>query len=191
MQGSFLRILRTVHGWLGIIVLPWALSMGLTGLYMNHSGFVLSFFPQDEFSESRLDELKPPAPITRENARSLAKSIWPRQPVQKLWQEDYHGRPSFFAETSKGWVILSIPTGHHYVKTPYTRRTFTPKEGLVHSKIYWGNIFEDLHETGWLGGGLGTWLADLFCIALVLFGVSGSMMWSIPRIGRLIKGWAN
>lgn len=185
-KDDFLRIVRTAHGWLGIIVLPWVLSMGFTGLYMNHSGLVLAIFQQAEFSEDLLEELRPPSPVTRDSARILAASIWPKEPIQKIWREDYHGRPSFFAETAKGWLIQSIPTGHHYVKTRYTRRTFTAKEGLVHSKIYWGSIFEDLHETGWLGGGLGTWLADLFSVALILFGLTGSLMWSMPRIRRLL-----
>ncbi|MBT3329892.1 MAG: hypothetical protein HOK21_24310 [Rhodospirillaceae bacterium] len=169
-------------------MLPWVLIMGLTGLYMNHSRTVISIFQQAEFSEKELEALRPSAPITRESARILAGSVWPDQHIRKIWKENYHGRPSFFVSTGKGRIILSIPTGHHYIKTRYTRRTFTPNEGLVHRKVYWESIFSDLHKTGWLGGGLGTWLADLFSFVLLLFGLSGSMMWLVPRITRPGQG---
>ena len=184
---SFLNFLRIVHGWLGVIVVPWVLVMGLTGLYMNHPGFILSIFQPDEVSEARLETLRPPAAITRDSAEKLAQSIWPGQPIRKIWQEQYHRRPSFIVQTGRGRLILSIPTGHHYIKTRYFRRTYVPGEGLVPSKLYWGSVFSDLHETGWLGGRFGTWLADLFCLALLLFGVTGLLMWSIPRIRGLMR----
>ncbi len=33
-KGEFLRMLRIVHEWLGILVVPWVLIMGLTGFYL-------------------------------------------------------------------------------------------------------------------------------------------------------------
>ena len=186
-KGDFLRTLRTIHGWLGIFVVPWVLIMGLTGFYMNHSKMVLSLFQQKEFSESQFEKFQPPTTITRDTARILAESVWPKQSIKKIWKKDYHGRSSFYVRKATGLVILSIPTGHYYLKTRYTRRTFSPKGELVHKKIYWGRIFKDLHETGWLGGGMGTLLADIISIALIFFGVSGSMMWTIPRVRRFFR----
>ena len=182
-----MRGLRTFHGWLGIFVVPWVLIMGLTGIYMNHSKMVLSLFKQKEFAESQFNGLRPPAPITQDYARIFAESIWPERPIKKIWKKDYHGWPSFFVRKNKGLIILSIPTGHYYVKTRYTRRTFSPDGELVHEKLYWGRVFKDLHETGWLGGGLGTLLADIVSIAMIMFGVTGPMMWTIPRVRRLFR----
>ena len=33
------RTLRTVHRWLGVMILPWVIAIGFTGLYLNHSKF--------------------------------------------------------------------------------------------------------------------------------------------------------
>mgnify|MGYP006204029133 CR=1 FL=1 len=36
-----MRLLKTIHSWLGVIVLPWVLIIGLTGLFLNHEGLVM------------------------------------------------------------------------------------------------------------------------------------------------------
>ncbi|MDH3594110.1 MAG: PepSY domain-containing protein [Rhodospirillales bacterium] len=186
-KGRVLRACRSVHGWLGALVLPWVIVIGATGLYLNHSKAVLPLFGPQAFSESGFEAERPAAPITRERARALAESVWPEDPIRKISEKDYHGRPSFYVEKRRGKVILSIPTGHYYLKTRYTRRTFSPQGQLLHSKTYWGTIFKDLHRSGWLGWGLGTWPADLVSIAMVVFGLTGSMMWWVPRTRRFLR----
>jgi hypothetical protein len=183
-KGNFLKFLRTAHGWLGIFVMPWVLIMGLTGFYLNHSKMVMSAFQPAELAESQFEGLRPAAPITLDTVQELAKSIWPARPIKKVWEKEYHGWPAYHVRIGGELVIQSISTGHYYVKTLYTRRTFGASGELVHSKTYWKKMLKDLHENGWLGGGLGTLLADILSISLILFGLSGSMMWIIPRIRK-------
>ena len=173
MDGNFCSSVGVYHGFNWI--LPEPLQM------------ILSVIQQKEFAESQFKEFRPPAPITRDSASIFAESIWPNQPIKNIQQEKYHGWPSFFVEKDGGRIILSIPTGHYYIKTRYTRRTFSPKRELVHTKIYWGKIFKTIHATGWLDRRLGTWLADIFSLTLITFGLTGSMMWTIPRVQRLIR----
>jgi hypothetical protein len=186
-KGRVLRACRSLHGWLGVLVLPWVIVIGATGLYLNHSKLVRPVFGPQAFSESGFEAERPAAPVTREQARALAAALWPEDPIGKISEKDYHGRPSFFVETRRGKVILSIPTGHYYLKTRYKRRTFSPRGDLLHSKTYWGAIFKDLHRSGWLGWGLGTWPADLVSAAMVIFGLTGSTMWWVPRARRVLR----
>lgn len=186
-KGSFLRTCRSVHGWLGVLILPWVIVIGATGFYLNHAKMVLELFGQQAFSENQFEKQKPPNPITLESARLLGQTVWPQDPIRGISQETYHGRPSFMIKKRQGTVILSIPTGHYYLKTRYTNRTFSPQGQLLHGKRYWGRIFKDLHEAGWLGRGLGTWLADLAGISMVLFGLTGSLMWWVPRVRKFLR----
>jgi len=183
-KSSFLRTLRTIHGWLGIMVIPWVFIMGITGFYLNHSRAIWAAFPQAKYDESQFNQLKPSSPITQESALNLANSIWPDLPVKKTWEKVYHGWPSYFVRKGNARVILSIPTGHYYTKVRYARRTYTPQGELVHTKYYWGRVLKDLHVTGWIGGALGTWLADIFSVVLIFFGLSGVIMWSTPKIRK-------
>lgn len=186
-KGGFLRGCRSVHGWLGVLILPWVIVIGATGFYLNHSKLVLSALGQQAFSESGFDAEQPPAPITEGSARLLGAAVWPEDPIREISQKPYHGRPSFFVKKRRGSVILSIPTGHYYLKTRYSRRTFAPDGRLLHSKRYWGRIFKDLHEAGWLGRALGTWPADLVSLAMIVFGITGSLMWWMPRVRRFLR----
>ncbi len=184
-MARFLSVCRTLHGWLGVIVMPWVLIIGATGFYLNHARLFRPIFQQPAFSEASFDHVTPPAPITLETARRLGETLWPDQPVQRITQRAYHRRPSFFIRKARGNIILSIPTGHYYLRTRFTRRTFSPDGRLLHTKFDWGRVLKDLHETGWVGRSLGTWLADIVALAMIVFGSTGMLMWTTPRIRRL------
>ncbi len=174
-----------MHSWLGVLVLPWLLVIGFTGFYLNHADLVLDVIGQRPFSEAGFDAVKPPRPITIDDAKKLSKRIWPDEPVKKVEVDTYHGRRSYIMEKRSGLIILSIPTGHYYVKDGWTRRTYAPDGRLLHTKVYWDGIFEELHETGWLGGGMGTWFADMVALAMMFFGLTGLILWATPRLRRL------
>jgi hypothetical protein len=188
-KGRILRACRSLHSWLSVIVLPWVIVIGLTGFYLNHAKLVGALFVGNHFSESGFEEQVPATPITRESARRLGKTIWPQQEIRDITEQRYHGRPSYVVKKRRGTVILSIPTGHHYLKTRYLRRTFSPRGELLHTKVYWGRIFKELHVTGWLGRGLGTWLADAVSISMVVFGLTGAFMWWTQSGRRLLRAY--
>jgi uncharacterized iron-regulated membrane protein len=188
-KGRFLRSCRSVHGWIGVVVLPWVIVIGATGFYLNHSRAIYDALFRHEFSERGFEDERPAEPITREAARALAATVWPEDGILEIKEKAYHGRPSFVVKKPRGLVILSIPTGHSYVKTPYTRRTFSPQGVLLDTKIYWGRIFKELHTTGWLGRALGTWLADAVSLAMVVFGLTGTLMWWVPRAKKFQRSF--
>jgi len=186
-RGSALRLLRTIHAWMGIFIFPWVIVIGATGFYLNHGYMILSLLEGPKYAESRFDDWPVAEPVTRETARAIAITVWPGEAIEKVTEKDYHDRPSFEFKTASGLVIVTQPTGHYFVKANYARRTYAPDGELLHSKIYWGGMFKRLHRDGWLGGGLGTWLADITSLAMVIFGMSGVVLWWVPRSRRLLR----
>jgi hypothetical protein len=185
---SFLSGCRTVHSWLGIVVFPWVIAIGLTGVYLNHSKAIYPLITQATFSESRFEQQPADAWGSREQAQVLAETVWPGQPTTEIWEEPYHGRPGIYVENPEGLTVLSIRTGHYYKKTRYRRLTYAPDGELLHTKYYWGAVFNDLHRSGWLGWGLGTWIADAVGLLLTVFGLTGVIMWTVPKV-RKLRAW--
>ena len=48
--------IRVLHRWMGLILFPWVIIYGLTGLYMNHGDLILSLFPRDHMEEMLVDD---------------------------------------------------------------------------------------------------------------------------------------
>lgn len=168
--------------------MPWVIVIGATGFYLNHSGPVDAVLQGPDFSEAGFAAERPAVPINVEAALRLGEAIWPEQDIEDIWQDEYHDRPSFYVEKEDGLIILSIPTGHYFLKSGYSRQTFAPDGTLLHSKTYWDDIFEELHEDGWLGGAMGSWFADIVALSMVVFGVTGPVLWGVPRIRRWRRG---
>lgn len=189
-RGQVLRMLRTLHGWLGIFVLPWVVVIGASGFYLNHSRTILPWLEGGDYEESRFDEWPAAEPVPLATAQAVAARYWPDEPVPAAEEVNYHDRPAYQFRKHSGLVIVTRPTGHYFVKTRYTRRTFAPDGTLLHSKFYWGVFFKRLHETGWVDFSLGTWLADITSLAMVVFGLSGGVLWLAPRFRRLRRAIA-
>jgi hypothetical protein len=175
------RILKTLHGWLGILMLPWFVIIGLTGLYLNHSALVLSYLPSGTYDEKQFDAWANPVPVNLETARAIAASVWPAETFARGSQTIYHNRRVDVFEGESGRVIVAISTGHYWVKTQFFRKTYDPNGRLLDVKFYWGHAFLLLHSTGWVNSDLGTWLADMVAGAMIFFGLSGILIYWLPR----------
>lgn len=184
-KGRILRLLRTLHSWLGIFIFPWVIVIGATGFYLNHSDLVLSVLQGPAYDESVFDDWPSEPGITEEGARETAMRVWPGEAIRRSDTVNYHNRRSFEFVKDSGRVIVSHPTGHYFVKTSFFRRTYAPDGQLLHVKVYWGSMFKRLHVRGWFDSSLGTWLADLTSIAMVVFGFSGLVLWTAPRLRRV------
>ncbi len=178
-----ISLLKNLHGWLGLVVLPWIILMGLTGLYLNHADLVYKYLPKPGYDEARFDQWPDPTPLNRAEAQAVASSAFPGQKLIPLSQNTYHGRDVIEFEAETGRAIIAVKTGHYWVKTRYTRKTYDPKGRLLDTKIYWDSLFRTLHARGWATGWLGTWLADLTAGAMVLFGLTGIILFVASRRG--------
>jgi len=186
-KAILLKALRTAHGWLGLFVFPWILVIGLTGLYQNHSKLVLGWIGSSDYDVSRFAEWPQRQPLTLPDALAVAKSVWPEENIGDLVREPYHGLESYVFEKESGKVIVTLATGHYYVKTSLTNRLFNPDGVEIYKKIYWGSVFSWLHERGWLSNRFGTWLADITAGAMAIFSLTGLFMFFLPRSKKIAR----
>lgn len=180
---SFIRLLKSLHGWLGFFVLPWIIVIGLTGIYLNHSKLILGYLPAGNYNEAKFDDW-PKTNLDEAAAKSIAVAVFPGDTLKKDKSTSYHGRDTVRFDGTDGQVIIALETGHYWVKTRYVRRTFDPDGRQLDTKLYWGSLFKRLHRTGWFDNTLGTWLADITAGAMVIFGLSGIILFLTPRLRR-------
>ena len=179
-----MRFLKTLHGWLGVLVLPWVLIIGLTGLYLNHERLVQGLLSGKGYDETQFDTWPDPRPMTPEAAQALAARLFPGQTPKPDRDTSYHHRRAAIFNLDDTQVIVALDTGHYWIKTDFRRVTHAPDGTVLESKVYWGTIFKRLHVRGWLTSGLGTWLSDITAAAMVLFGLSGIVLFVLPRLRR-------
>jgi hypothetical protein len=51
-RGRALRLLRTVHAWMGIFLFPWVIAIGATGFYLNHAKIILSVIEGPKYARA-------------------------------------------------------------------------------------------------------------------------------------------
>jgi len=187
-----LSVLRKTHSFLGVLIFPLVLVVGFTGFYLNHSNTLFSFIGASDYDESQFDLWPNPQEASVSSVKLLAGSVWPEFPITRIYTEIYHDRPSYFIDKDPGTIIVSRATGHYFVKSGFTRATFAPDGTRLDRKVYWGSVFKWLHTRGWLSDRFGTFLADITSIALMVFAISGAVIWWLPRykkIRRKLQSW--
>jgi len=183
-KAQTLKTLRSLHGWLGFILLPWIIAIGATGFYLNHARMILDVIEPEKFEESALADWPGAAPADRGAAAAIAAQYWPQEALPDASRVSYHGFDSYEFAHADGRVIVARETGHYYVKTDFTRKTFAPDGTEVHSKIYWSTIFKRIHTRGWFDSTFASWLADITAISMMLFGLTGLVLFWMPRARR-------
>ena len=180
-----LKFLRLVHGWLGALILPWIIIIGATGFYLNHSQMVLGWVNGADFNEEQLLTAPGAHLVNGEQAAAIAGTFWPGERLPDPEAVKYHDFVAYQFERPSGSVIVVRQSGHYYVKTKYSRRTFAPDGTLVDRERYWSRIFKEFHVRGWLGGAMGSLFADITAISMVLFGLTGIVLWWMPRSRKI------
>jgi hypothetical protein len=178
------RLLKTLHSWLGVVVLPWVIVAGLTGLYMNHEDLVLSVFPGGDVGAGQF--LADGTAQTKASARVLAEGMFGELGSSK--DRTYQGRSAVSFKMDDGSdVVVDLETGHLWQVSRYVITLYAPDGKLLARDRRWGRILSSLHRRGWVGTPLGTWLADITAGALMVFGISGLVLFASPRVRR----WKN
>lgn len=182
-----MRLLKTIHGWLGVFVLPWVIVIGITGLFLNHERLVMGWLDKPAYDEAQFAAWPGAKALTVEEARLLAQEVDPGADVDLEGDTTYHGLDAAIFDMGGSQVIVALATGHYWVKTDYTRTTYAPDGTVLDQKTYWAGIFKGLHERGWLTSAFGTWLADMTAAAMVVFGLSGIVLFLVPRLRRRLN----
>jgi hypothetical protein len=183
------RFLKTLHGWLGVLILPWIVMAGLTGFYENHGGLVMQRLPYASFPSEAVNRLLaevPMHPVDAAGAGALAARLLPNATLSPAQVFD---RPGYEAKTPDAVLRIDAATGAYALQGDFVT-SFHRFDGIrVATLINWGKLMVRLHRAGWLNDQLGTWPADLTALALMLFGMSGLYLFFAPRLRRLRIRW--
>lgn len=183
---AFAQKIRALHKWMGVILFPWVIIYGVTGLYMNHGKLVLSLFPADRIAQEITDD----APGLRGDAEA-AKAWLRQQPFAKdsrsLKEGSYHGRPAWFVALRGNTEVVAFKNSAQYVvRAPYHRTLYGGDGARQDTRYYWNRILGEFHKRGLVASPFGSLLADAFSIILICFGMSGLAVWGLPKLNRLI-----
>ncbi len=190
MQGalsmSFERLVKTIHSWLGVLILPWVAAIGFTGLYMNHDDLILSIFPTEHYDTGGFDA----SPLARAQDEASAEVFAATLAAgAEVFLDDeeqsFRDRHVYTFDAGEFDVIVDRATGFGWTNSRYVTRTYAPDGERLHTRIRWSRVLSSIHERGWVGTALGTWLADITAGALVVFGLSGLVLFVMPRLRRM------
>lgn len=180
------RFLRSLHGWLGALILPWIVLAGLTGLYMNHKKLVLSLIPASHL-QAPADFAAPglARPVTTfAQAVAIAGRYRPNASISQDRDRSYRGRDVITVDTGPDAVVVDRKTGYAWVRERYRVTAYAPDGARLGTEWRWSRILASLHGRGWVGTALGRWLADITATALVVFGASGVVIFYAPKLRK-------
>lgn len=179
------RVLKTIHGWLGVMILPWIVAAGFTGLYMNHGDLILSVLPSGAAYDPALFDASPLAQeVDAAGAERIAALIAPGAVLDLTADDSFQRRAVFLFDAGPYDVVVDRKTGFGWTDSRYVTRTYQPDGRRLQTRLRWGRVLSSIHQRGWVGPGLGTWLADIAAGALVLFGLTGLVLFVAPRLRR-------
>lgn len=178
------RFLRSLHAWLGVIILPWVVIAGFTGIFMNHRELVLSILPNPTYRVVDFDKGLGAVAQTALTAQVRAEAALPGVVLTLTKQGRYETRAVFTFDGGKTDVIVDQATGHYWIVSRYLRTLYAPDGTKIARKVLWAKLLNTLHSRGWLGNAFGSWLADITAGALMVFGISGLYVFTAPRLRR-------
>jgi hypothetical protein len=179
------RILKTVHGWLGFIILPWIVLYGLTGFYLNHSRTISGLFDDGNAVHQIFPVLPRSQWLDVPKSKKIAAAFWSNEAINEAKAVSYHGNVAIQFSKPSGRIYVAVRTGHYYQRGRFFRVTYSPEGKVVQRKIYWNNLARYFHEVGWIDNRFGVLLADIIAFALVVFGISGVLIFLLPKARKL------
>jgi hypothetical protein len=183
---NFLKSLKTIHGWLGALILPWVFLAGLTGLYLNNEKLVLSVFPKNTAGDgAQFLDIAGAAPVDLEAATLIANKAVAGMAYTPNNTTRYRGASIYrFRAGSNNTIYIDRDTGGYWHLRRYKISSFDKDGNRLGTEYRWGRILSSIHERGFVGNALGRWLADITAVALMVFSASGIVLFVSPRIRR-------
>jgi hypothetical protein len=179
-----MRWIKIIHGWMGVLVLPWVIIFGLTGFFLNHQ-HLLGEWPDADLLQQALPQDAAGRLASQDQVEGWLKSIRPGVEIKSMQQGDLNGSLAWQVEIVGGTITAPVNSSSYFEVTPMQVRLFDAQGDVVRRDINWKRISRELHVHGWLSDAPGTLIADAFSFILVGFGISGLALWGWPRLRRV------
>ncbi|MBF0426335.1 MAG: PepSY-associated TM helix domain-containing protein [Magnetococcales bacterium] len=179
------RLIRALHGWLGIIFFPLLAILAVTGFYLTNAALFDDIVQEHR---QKKESALPKAPaaavaVNRDVAMAMAQQIFPNSQLTRVREYRYRQRDCWSVEFGKRRVIVEIETARYHVVDLYQTRSYTPDKRLLDQHWHWRYLIKRLHTARILGD-IGILVADIVSLALLLFSLSGVYLWVSPRWQR-------
>ncbi len=172
---QFFLLLKSVHKTTGILVFPLVLLAGLTGFYLNHGKPLSRFFAQPPTAMAAQS-----SPWSQEEAEKRAVAIL-GGPVNEDVKRRKKDRFYFRAHANRKRLVGIDPQSHTYwLITRHGRTRYDANGAYLEHRWFLRRIAKDIH-TGKIIGWGGRLLADLVSLCLVVFAITGIVMWFLSR----------
>ncbi|MEO5370164.1 MAG: PepSY domain-containing protein [Magnetococcus sp. DMHC-1] len=178
------QFLRTLHGWLGVILFPLLAMAGISGFYLTHDSFFEKWLQNP--SQPALIQPGTPLPIDQETALTLARKIWPTANLPKVESKKFRQRKCWSIEFQNKRLLVEVETGHYHVVEGYRTRSHAFDGTFLDSTWNWERFMKHLH-TGRIFGQAGDYVASFLSISLIVFSLSGLYLWLAPRLRRTMR----
>jgi hypothetical protein len=177
------RFLKTLHGWLGFVILPWIVMAGVTGLFQNHPNLILGLMPNASIEGELLDS-QPPMAVDAAQVAALAQSVMGIS-VAVSSETRFKSRDVYRVTGPQADLYVDRATGGYWVSGHYTQRLYAADGTRLGLAVKWSKVLSALHKRGWLSDRFGSWPADIAAGALTVFGLSGLYLFIAPRLRKL------
>lgn len=186
-RGQILRVLRKIHGWLGLWGAVLGLLFGLSGFLLNHRAVLKIPAAQMEVSEIQLQVPQPQPTNAKEFTRFIQQALDIRhEPIKRKAPKGSAERDArFMGKDMKQPVNLEV--------------NFQLPQAALHAEYVVGNQFatvkrEDANVWAFISrmhkgvGANAAWvlLADSIAGALMLLSITGVLLWTKMRGSRLV-----
>ena len=179
-----MRWIKILHGWMGVLVLPWVIIFGLTGFFLNHQN-LFGEWPDADLLQQALPQDSTGRLATKEQVESWVQTIRPGVEMKSMQQGDLNGVLAWQIEITGGTLTAPVNSSSYFEVTQMQVRLLDGQNSVVRRDLNWKHISRELHVHGWLSDAPGTLIADAFSFILVGFGVSGLALWGWPRLRRM------
>ena len=185
MWYEFLKWCRTIHSWLGVIILPWVIVIALTGFYINHPQGFHTILGYEDISNADVASLAP-VQVSQQLVDTIAKANWPDEAPIGQGQTRYRNRQMFAIAKPSGTIFIPVPsTNIYFVRDGMHERIVGIDGTIFRNQLPYPQMFRVLHEQGWLSSTFGTFFADLVALSMVLFSFTGLLMFFVPKYRKL------
>jgi uncharacterized iron-regulated membrane protein len=182
-----LRVCRIVHSWLGIIVFPFVIVIAFTGFYLNHPQVFHRILQYEGMSISSLDNLDS-VQLNAALLNAVVSKHWPDEGVREQKKTRYRGQQMLSVEKPSGTILFPLSrSSYYFVRIGFREVLYSYDGRVVVDRVPFDLIFRHLHERGWTSTRFGTLFADTVALAMMFFGLTGLIMWSAPKIGRVYR----